>query len=229
MPAVLRAYPDWVKEAITRYTLRYRFQGYVGVRVMELELGALIGGLATAAAAGVGLVLTARQIRLARESDERNYAWRRIDFVRSVVDKLNEDEEVQFCLRALDWGVGPIQVPSKHRALFEDRREVMTHDAGTMERALQVELAQDFDSTREILVYRLSFDHFFTVVTNVLTYGDRLGDEFMEDVGLSYYTDLIRSPPYMSHPRTSPLFGFVKTFYPELCALIWGKSDCNAA
>jgi hypothetical protein len=193
------------------------------IHVMDLELGALIGGLATAGAAGIGLVLTARQIRLSRESDERNYLWRRAEFVRSVVDKLDNDEEVQFCLRALDWGVGPIPVPSTHRLLFEDRREVMTHDARTMERALQVHSPSDWNAKREILVYRLSFDHFFTVITNVMTYGARLGEEFTEDVGLSYYKDLIRLPPYMPHESTSPLFDFVKMFYPELCGLIWHK------
>lgn len=189
-----------------------------------IDIGALIGGLATAAAAGAGLVFTARQIRLTRETDERNYAWRRTDFIRSVVDKLNEDDEVQFCMRALDWGEGPIPVPSRHRVLFLDRRDVMNHDADMMERSLRVQLDPDWDSHREVLVYRLSFDHFFTVVTNVLTYGDRLGEEFTKDVDLFYYTDLIRSPPYMSQRgRVSPLFPFVERFYPELCARIWEK------
>lgn len=197
--------------------------------MIDLELGALIGGLATAAAAGVGLVLTARQIRLSRESDELSYRWRRVDFVRSVVDKLNDDEEVQFCLRALDWGGGPIPVPSRHRVLFEDRRKVMKHDAGMMERALQVQLPSDWDRNREILVYRLAFDHFFTAITNVITYGTRLGEEFTEDVGLSYYKDLIRSPPYMSHRGMSPFFDFVRKFYPELCELIWRGGDRNDA
>jgi hypothetical protein len=58
---------------------------------MELELGASIGGLATAAA-GVGLVLTARQIRLSREADERINRWRRVKFVRSVINQLDADD-----------------------------------------------------------------------------------------------------------------------------------------
>jgi hypothetical protein len=199
----------------------------LSVHVMELELGALIGGLATAAAAGVGLVLTARQIGLSRESDERSNRWRRVEFVRSVIDQLNADEEVQFCLRALDWGIGPISVPPKHRLIFEDRRDVIPHDTDIMEEALQIELSPKWTSTPEILVYRLSFDHFFSAIANIVTFGARLGDEFTDDVGLSYYKDLIRSPPYLKwRSDTSPLFDFVKTFYPELCDLIWtGKSS----
>jgi hypothetical protein len=189
---------------------------------MDLELGALIGGLATAAAAGVGLFLTARQIGISRDTDERSNRWRRVEFVRSVVDQLNDDEEVQFCLRALDWGVGPLPVPGKHRCLFADRRDVMDHDIERMERALQVQLPPDWDKCREILVYRLSFDHLFTVIENVVTYGARLGDEFTHDVGLSYYTEQIRAPPYLrKKDGQSPFLDFVKTFYKDLQPLIW--------
>jgi hypothetical protein len=189
---------------------------------MELELGALLGGLATAAAAGGGLILTARQIRMSREDNERGNRWRRVEFVRMVVDQLNNDEEIQFCLRALDWGVGPLSVPSKHRCLFPDRRDVMKHDTTIMERSLRVNLPEDWDRNREILVYRLSFDHLFTVMENVVTYGERLGDEFTDDVGLSYYKEQIREPPYLSErDGRSPFFDFVEFFYVHLHALIW--------
>jgi hypothetical protein len=189
---------------------------------MELELGALIGGLATAAAAGYGLVLTARQIRISREYDERNNRWRRVQFVQAVVNQLDNDEEIQFCLRALDWGVGPLPIPSKHRCLFPDRRDVINHNTAIMERALGVNLPEDWGANREVLVYRLSFDHFFTALKNVVAYGNRLGDEFTDDLGLSYYIGLIREPPYLkTRNGMSPIVDFVKFFYEDLHRLIW--------
>jgi hypothetical protein len=197
-------------------------QYWGGLHIMDLELGALLGGLATAAAAGGGLLLTARQIRISREEDERGNRWRRVEFVRSVVDQMNNDEEIQFCLRALDWGVGPLPVPPKHRCLFSDRRDVMEHDPALMERALGVSLPADWDKHREVLVYRLSFDYLFTVIENVVTYGERLGDEFTDDVGLTYYKELIRRPPYLKErDGRSPFFDFIKAFHGQLHALIW--------
>jgi hypothetical protein len=193
------------------------------LHVLDLEVGALVGGLATAGAAGAGLYFTARQIRISRDDNERSNRWRRVEFVRSVVTQLQNDEEVQFCLRALDWGVGPLPVPSKHRSLFLDRRDVMSHDPGKMERAVKIILPEDWEEHREILVYRLSFDHLFTTMENIVTYGVRLGDEFTQDVGLSYYIEQIRRPPYLRDDKQglSPFSGFVKRFFEDLHGLIW--------
>ena len=191
---------------------------------MELELGALIGGLATATAAGLGLVLTARQIRLSREAEEQINRWRGVEFVRSVINQLDGDDEVQFCLRALDWGVGPLVVPVKHRALFRDQRQVMEHDTEKMERALHVRLSPEWEKYPEILVYRLAFDHFFTAIESVVTYGRRLEDDFLRDIGMSYCKDLIRHPPYMkSDDGESPISDFVRNFYKDLLGLIWDE------
>jgi len=192
------------------------------------DWGALFGGLATAVAAGGGLVLTARQIQhstendeRARAVDERNNRWRRVELVRVVTAQLDADEEVQFCLRALDWGIGPLPVPTCHRSLFPDRNELMEQDTEKMERALKVALTGNWRDP-EYLVYRHSFDRFFTVIERVITYGRRLGEEFTADVGLTYYTKLIRDPPYLpSDGGQSPLKPFIARFYEELHELIW--------
>jgi len=195
---------------------------------MTLDWGALIGGVATAAAAGGGLVLTARQIRLSRENDERanvvderNNRWRRVELVRVMTAQLDADDEVQFCLRALDWGVGPLPIPARHRSLFPDKIEIMEQDTEKMERALQVSLDKGWRDP-EFLVYRHSFDRFFTEIETFIIYGRRLGEEFIEDMGLTYYVRLIRKPPYLhSDDGASPLKPFIAAFYEELHKLIW--------
>ena len=67
-----------------------------------------------------------------------------------------------------------------------------------------------------------AFDHLFGVIENVATYGNRLGDEFTDDVGLSYFTKLIREPPYLKQrDGKSPFFEFSEHFYDDLYRQIW--------
>jgi len=185
------------------------------------DYGAAVGGLVTALAAGGGLILTSWQIKLSRASDERANQWRRVEFVRTIVDQLDADEEVRFCQRALDWGVGPLPIPSRHRMLFEEQQTQIEQDTGKMERALRVKLEPDWRDP-EMLLYRHCFDHFFSVIENIVRYGDRLGDEFIEDVGLGYHIELIKEPPYLGQlVGQSPLYDFISAYYSKLSEFIW--------
>ncbi|MGR9200162.1 hypothetical protein ACVMIX_006623 [Rhizobium leguminosarum] len=179
--------------------------------------GTLVGGIGTAA----GLLYAARQIQLAKNEHVRTEEWRRTEFARSLMDAFSVDEELAFCTRALDWGGGPLIVPAKYRILFEPPCNKFDHNPNAMAAALQVSLNSNWNSPAS-LVYRYSFDTFFSFLDRIRYYM-RTGNIRPEQlIGLEYYFDLIRMPRYIRPDGVEhPLLPFIDRFYPGLSSFIW--------
>jgi hypothetical protein len=197
--------------------------GWVGA------LGAFVGGLATAG----GLVYTAWQLHYSRIDQSDNEAWRRQEFARSLVDRLSSDEELAFCTRALDWGVGPLIIPQKYRVLFGQEKEeggnadktIIDHDPAIMANALKPHLDLGWKAP-QALTYRYCFDAFFWYLEGI-AYQVRVRNVSKEQlVGLDYYLDLVRKPPYFSWTRKDgwarhPFRPFIKKYYRDLEGFLW--------
>jgi hypothetical protein len=99
--------------------------------------------LAVPSIALLGAVYTALQYGRAKR-------WKAGDLAVTLIGQLEKDEELTLACRAIDWGVGPLVVPQRYRALLErgelspvDRGEVMKQDPDLMARAVKVGLAID--------------------------------------------------------------------------------------
>jgi len=97
----------------------------------EFDWAALAGGALQAAAIGAGLIFAGRQVRISAEENKDAERWRRTKFAASLMERLSKDEELALCARALDWGVGPLIVPTKYRVLFSEKRNKQTGAAAT--------------------------------------------------------------------------------------------------
>jgi len=183
----------------------------------------LLGFIGTLVAAG-GLYFTAISYREGQK-------WKRAELARQLVERLSTDDELAFCTRALDWGIGPLVIPQKHRPLFPDDRIVMEHDLDVLRDALHPGLLPGWREP-EALTYRHSFDAFFTYLLRV---ADQVTSEHVSKeqlVGLDYYLDLVARPLYLApkddgegkgtsdgaEPGFRP---FVERYYPNLTSFIW--------
>jgi hypothetical protein len=186
-------------------------------------IGTLVGALGVVG----GLLYTGTQIRTARLDQQNTEHWRRSDFARALIDRLSTDDELSFCTRALDWGVGPLIVPEKYRVLFEPECARFDHRVDVMVVALRADLDVGWDSP-EALTYRYCFDALFSYLDSIRQY---LADDLVHHnqlIGLNYYLTLVRDPPYVSWHRddsaSHPFISFITRFYPELYKFIWKNS-----
>lgn len=186
-----------------------------------MDVGLIIGQAGTFLAAG-GLIFTAISFRAGEK-------WKRTEFARQLVDKLSTDDELAFCARALDWGVGPLMIPAKHRPLFWRNPVIMQHHLGVLRDSIQPELGEDWNKP-EALTYRHSFDAFFTYLERVV---DHIRSRIItrkQLVGLDYYLELVADPPYLRPKQDgeeiseSAFRPFVENYYPALLPFIWPEA-----
>jgi hypothetical protein len=97
----------------------------------------------------------------------------------ALIAQLETDDELAFACRAIDWGVGPLVVPERYRALVEgipegkknptpaERGEIVIQKPELMARALRVYLAIDPENEPVGLIYRYCFDKLFNHLANV--------------------------------------------------------------
>jgi len=191
-----------------------------------------LSSVLTAVITGFGLIYTGRQIQLARREHAENERWRRTEFSRSLIGHLSTDDELAFCARALDWGVGPLIIPQKHRALFPKDQAKFIHDWPTLQAAVGAGLHAGWDEP-EALTYRYSFDAFFAYLESIQYYvrAERATPEQL--VGLDYYLELLRKPIYAAGPApgsASEVFRpFVARYYPNLVEFIWKPKQTDGA
>lgn len=157
--------------------------------------------------------------------------WKRAELARQLVERLSTDDELAFCTRALDWGVGPLIIPEKHRPLFPEGTRIMEHDPRVLAQAVEPALGPGWRKP-ESLTYRHSFDAFFTYLLRV---ADQVRSKHVSRdqlVGLDYYLQLVRNPPYLTRPdetdsrqldsaRQSTFRPFVNTYYKSLEPFVW--------
>jgi hypothetical protein len=110
---------------------------------------------------------------------ERLRKWRAKDLAAGLVDQLVTDDELAFACQALDWGSGPMIVPTRYRPLLaatpadpknptsRELGAVMDHDTTLMGKALEVNLRSEVKKQPAGLIYRYCFDKLFTHLANV--------------------------------------------------------------
>jgi hypothetical protein len=171
-----------------------------------------------AAAASWGVVYAARQIKVAASDQRAKEEWRKTNLGLELIRRLEIDDELAFCCRALDWGVGPLIVPQKYQVLFTDGRRTFEHEPKQMMEALGVGLSADDNNEErwrapEALTYRYSFDSFFNHLDTIRLYLQNAKIQPSEMEPLEYYWELVRKPKYV--PATLSFRPFVHNYYSE--------------
>ncbi len=192
----------------------------LGVDV-TVELGATVaavGAIGTAIAAVVQYYIAER--------------WKRAEFSVAQIRELSEDETFAFCCRAIDWGIGPLIIPTKYRELFLPSRTTVDHDWVLMAKALRPRLHVDWnkeDTRAQFLLYRYAFDDFFGYMDGLHMYRKAGVIKRGDLVPLEYFIKQIAKPLYWENDyrikvydddrkplEGTKVFGdFIEKFYPE--------------
>jgi hypothetical protein len=139
--------------------------------------------------------LAARNTQIANESAENAARWKRSELAASYLQPLFQDEELVFALRCLDWGVGTIPIPPRHRAMMKET-DTIVHDPVLLVKAMQPTLSAEVADSPQAILYRLALDALFTRFDWI---AHRIGSGLItiEDVpDLSYWMKLLASWPY---------------------------------
>ena len=191
---------------------------------MDFDWAALTAGVMTSGVAGAGLIYAAQQIKLSRNEQFSNEQWKRTEFARNLIEHFSTDDELSFCTRALDWGVGPLVIPEKHRVLFPLGVATFEHDWTKLERSVAPGLDVGWRDP-ESLTYRYSFDAFFSYLESIQYHLDAENLTRKQLIGLDYYIDLMKKPIYASETNSRPVSevfrGFILKYYPTLEKFIW--------
>src|ERR1700730_12296503 len=174
---------------------------------VSLEIGAFVTALIAGAAAITGL----HQYKKAE-------AWKRAEFTGRQFEQLSKNEELAFACKSLDWGIGPLIVPTKYRTLYPDGQATINHDWNKLANALRQSININVVTDTDQLVYRYCFDALFD-------YFDRLRVFVLLDLveledlnSLAYYAALVEEPAYYSGSlsKREVFGGFIDVFYPNL-------------
>jgi hypothetical protein len=207
----------------------------------DFDWGALAAGALQALAISGGLVFAGKQVRVSTEQTRDADRWRRTEFAMSLMERLSLDEELAFCARALDWGVGPLLVPSKYRIMFSETRGKMAvtleaahepdparrpaesdwgapesdsqfdHHWGMLARAVLPGLHKHWSDPR-MLVFRYCFDAFGEYLETIQRHLDLGNVEPAHLFGIRYYLDLLHEPGYYDElPEEQKLEGVPAT------------------
>ena len=132
---------------------------------------------------------------MALKNSELTERWKRAELAASCMRPLFEDEECLFALRCIDWGVGEIPVPSRHRAMVEDREKIK-HDCTLLAHAMEPTLRREIVDSPEGMLYRLALDTLFARLNWI---GHRISNDLItiDDVpDLQYWMRLLARWPY---------------------------------
>lgn len=182
---------------------------------VTLELGAASAAIIAAVAGWVALQQYLKTER-----------WKRAEFSIAQTSKIWNDETIAFCCCAIDWGLGPLIIPSKFRCLFPAGTFTVEHDWDLMVRSLRPQLHESytFKATQgQFLLYRRAFDEFFSYLDALAIYRDLGVVTDQELIPLKDYFRQLHKPGYWSDTDTKrtnvakeSVFGdFIKAFYFE--------------
>lgn len=202
---------------------------------MAFDWAQIVGAALTATVTGSGLFYAAQQIRLMREDQQltrdehrANEHWKRTEFARTLLEKFTTDDELAFCARALDWGVGPLVIPQKHRVLFSSENATFEHKWDVLERSVAAGLDVGWREP-EALTYRYCFDAFFSYLETIKHHLDATNITPGQLAGLAYYLELFRRPQYGSDQVKLTFQSFVMRYYPSLLEFIWPELSPSTA
>jgi hypothetical protein len=124
-----------------------------------LARAAQLSPLVTACVAIFGAIYVVRNWRIANENAINAARWKRAELAASYLAPLFSDDELAFALRCLDWGVGRMVVPEKHRIMMGVSQ--VEHDPALVVRAMRPRLTPDVLETPQAMLYRLAIDALF--------------------------------------------------------------------
>lgn len=90
-------------------------------------------------------------------------AWKRAELANTYMKDFNENEELVFAGRCLDWNGGRLVLPARLRGYLPDNAPVIVHDRHVFAKALSPSLKIDeLDEDPRIQIYRTCIDSFLT-------------------------------------------------------------------
>lgn len=100
--------------------------------------------------------------------------WRRAEFANNYLKDFNNNPELVFAGRCLDWNGGKLVLPESLRAYLPDRAQFIQHDRHVFAKALRPDLPLgEVDEDPRIQIYRTSMDSFLSWLSLVASALDR--------------------------------------------------------
>ena len=100
--------------------------------------------------------------------------WKRTELANTYMKDFNNNPELVFAGRCLDWNKGKLALPESLRAYLPDEAKVIQHDRRIFAKALDPLLSTDgLDDDPRIQIYRTSMDSFLTWLCLVASALDR--------------------------------------------------------
>jgi hypothetical protein len=127
--------------------------------------------------------------------------WKRAELANSYLKDFNNNAELVFAGRCLDWNGGKLVIPENLRPYMQDGAQFIHHDRRVFAKALRPDLRIDeMDQDPRIQIYRTSIDSFLSWLSLVASALDRklFLAEDMQDVG--YWVARIESEVDLLHP-----------------------------
>jgi hypothetical protein len=127
--------------------------------------------------------------------------WKRAELANSYLKDFNNNAELVFAGRCLDWNGGKLVIPENLRPYMPDGAQFIQHDRRVFAKALSPDLRIDeMDQDPRIQIYRTSIDSFLSWLSLVASALDRklFLAEDMQDVG--YWVARIESEVVLLHP-----------------------------
>jgi hypothetical protein len=129
-------------------------------------------------------------------NSRKTVLWKRAELANSYMKDFNNNQELVFAGRCLDWNGGRLVLPENLRPYMPDNAQFIQHDRQLFVKALRPDLLVDeMEDDPRIQIYRTSIDSFLSWLTLVASALDRrlftVAD--IQDVG--YWVAKIQSEP----------------------------------
>ena len=172
----------------------------------------------------------------------RAQKWKAADLASDLLRALHDDERLEFCCHALDWGVGPLRIPSQYRPYFEKDEAgaypfLMEHLPSDLAAAVQPNLTESVLMNPRSLVYRLCFVRLFDHLERIGRLLESKKVQKEDLIGLEYLMGQLAR--YQYHPANSAASMFMPAIrewgYAGVDALgtallpeVWAKARASA-
>lgn len=104
----------------------------------------------------------------------KSVCWKRAELANSYMKEFNNNDELVFAGRCLDWNGGRLILPEKLRPYMLDNAQFIEHDRSVFAKALRCDLPlTGLNEDPRIQIYRTSIDSFLTWLCLVASALDR--------------------------------------------------------